>query len=161
MELPSFGLHEIPAAIDPLMLGRDAGTKPHAARDPRSRHGTRAANKPANCVLMLGSIRELALYRAEVLRHHGYEVIAPATEAEAFDLIRRAEFDAAVLSYTLPDRTVEEFALALREHCARCPILAIAQTARADRKIAPDAIVIAEKGPPELLAALRRLLRHD
>src|SRR5690348_11881581 len=52
-------------------------------------------------VLLIGKFRELALYRAEVLRMHGFRVSTPATVAAAMDVIRRREFDIVVLSYTL------------------------------------------------------------
>jgi DNA-binding response OmpR family regulator len=125
---------------------------------PRSRGQKQLAPKQANRVLMLGSIRELALYRAEVLRHYGFEALTPETVEEATSLIRRGNFDVAVLSYTLPDAAVQQLAQSLREHCPHCPILAIAQTIRPDRRIAPDAVVLAKNGPPDLVTALRKLL---
>ena len=144
----------------PLMFGYGNGEE-KSRSERRTSPPKKGPKKNGNRVLMLGSIRELALYRAEVLRHHGYNVVAPETEEEALEQIRRGEFDVVVLSYTLPDRTVEKYAQAVREYCADCPILAIAQTARMDRKIAPDAVVVAEKGPPELVMTLKRVLQRQ
>lgn len=113
-----------------------------------------------NRILMLGRLRELALYRAEVLRHHGFDVLAPETEEEAMSAIRQGNFDVAILSYTLPDTAVRHFAELIRQGCPDCPILAIAQTAQYDRRIEPDSVVLGDKGPGELVAALRRLLEN-
>ena len=106
---------------------------------------------------MLGRLRELALYRAEVLQHHGFEVTAPATEDETIAAIRQANFDIAILSYTLPDAAVRHFVELIRQHNPDSPILVIAQTAQYDRRIEPDSVVVADKGPAELVTALRRL----
>ncbi len=120
--------------------------------------GSQVGKKRTHRVLMLGSNRELALYRAEVLRHHGFEVETPAAPAEALAIIQRGELDVAVLSYTLPDTAVQQFAESVREHCPDRPVVAIAQTMRQDRRIAPDAVVIADNGPTELLTVLRKVL---
>jgi hypothetical protein len=58
---------------------------------------------PGNRVLMIGRIRELALYRAAVLRDRGFEVATPETQQDAIAAIRKGGFDIAVLSYTLPE----------------------------------------------------------
>lgn len=127
-------------------------------RPSRRQEGMRQKN--SNRVLMLGRLRELALYRAEVLQHHGFEVSAPATEAEAISAIEQANFDIAILSYTLPDTAVRHFAELIRQHSPDSPILAIAQTMQYDRRIEPDSVVLGDKGPSELVAALHRLLQN-
>lgn len=58
----------------------------------------------ANRVLLLGRVQELAMYRAEVLRDRGFEVRTSTNKEEALKLIRRADFDVVVLSYTLSER---------------------------------------------------------
>lgn len=138
--------------------GRSVGGDSQAIR-PASRKKEGEPQKQSNRVLMLGRMRELALYRAEVLRSHGFEVIAPETEEEALSAIAHSNFDVAILSYTLPDSSVRQFAELIRQRCPGCSILAIAQTMQYDRRIEPDSIVLADNGPSELLAALRRLLR--
>ena len=130
-----------------------------AAPNERDSRSKRRSNQRGNRVLMVGLVRELALYRAEVLRHSGYEVATPATVEDAFRAIDGSDFDAVILSYTLPNDTVQELAERAREHCPDCPIVAITDNTRPDRRIAPDAVAIAEQGPPGLVAALRRVLR--
>jgi CheY-like chemotaxis protein len=115
--------------------------------------------KLGNRVLMLGRLRELALYRAEFLGHAGYITIVPGDEDEAFRILHNVQFDAIVLSYTLPDELVQRFAEAAREFCPDCPVIAITHTNTIDRRIAPDAIAIANEGPAALLSALRRVLQ--
>jgi CheY-like chemotaxis protein len=112
-----------------------------------------------NRILMVGRIRELALYRAEVLRHAGFEVRTPEDIEAARAIIERGDLDVAVLSYTLPNNTVQEIADQVREHCPDCPIIAIAESGRVDRRIAPEAIALAADGPPGLLSALDRVLK--
>jgi CheY-like chemotaxis protein len=116
---------------------------------------------PGKRILLLGRLQELALYRAEVLRDRGFDVRTSTDREEGLKLIRRGDFDAVVLSYTLSNDTVEELAEEIREHCPTCPLVVIAQTSRTDRKIAPDAVALADDGPKALIAALRRVLRHN
>lgn len=113
-----------------------------------------------NRVLMLGLVRELALYRAEVLRARGFDVTVCTSEEEAVRLIRSHDFDVAVLSYTLPDSTVRELADRIREHCPECPVIAIANTKLPDRAVKPDQTVLADRGPAALIQALRKVLRQ-
>jgi hypothetical protein len=109
-------------------------------------------------VLLFGKHRELALYRAEVLRHSGFRVVIPRTRQEAIDAVRHGDFDAAILSYTLSADTVEELAELVRQHCPTCPLITISQERTRDPRIDPDVIVLAEDGPPALLTALRQVL---
>ncbi|MBV9073172.1 MAG: response regulator [Acidobacteria bacterium] len=111
----------------------------------------------ANRVLLIGRLWELALYRAEVLRSHGFRVITPRTVSEAVEEIRRSEFDIAVLSYTLSNEVVEHLAEQVREHCPSCPLIVIADSQRFDKRISPTQTVIADEGPAALIAALRRV----
>lgn len=109
-------------------------------------------------ILLFGNNRELALYRAEVLNYSGFTVSIPRTRQEAVDSIRRGDFDAAILSYTLSGDTVEELAELVRQHCPDCPLITISQERTRDPKIGPDATVLADDGPPALLSTLRRVL---
>jgi hypothetical protein len=111
-------------------------------------------------VLLFGKHRELALYRAEVLRHSGFRVVIPRTRQEAVDAVRHGDFDAAILSYTLSAETVEELAELVRQQCPTCPLITISQERTHDPRIDPDVIVLAEDGPPALLKALRRVLGY-
>ncbi|HET9181786.1 MAG TPA: hypothetical protein VFP59_06615 [Candidatus Angelobacter sp.] len=67
--------------------------------------------------MIVGQLFELALYRAEVLRNRGFDVITPKTKAEAVATIEDVEFDALVLSYTLPTETAEELVELVRQKC--------------------------------------------
>jgi CheY-like chemotaxis protein len=111
-------------------------------------------------ILLLGRMQELALYRAEVLRDRGFEVRTSTDRAEALKLIQRGGFGAVVLSYTLSSEIVEELAEEIREYCPHCPLVVIAQTTHIDRKIAPDAVALADDGPKALISALRRVFRQ-
>jgi DNA-binding response OmpR family regulator len=112
-------------------------------------------------VLLVGRIRELALYRAEVLGAHGFRVLTPDTIADALRVIRRNEFDIAVFTYTLSSDLVEELAEQVRQHCPRCPLIVISDSARVDARIFPDETVLADDGPAALIAALRRVTRNE
>ena len=116
-------------------------------------------NSSSNRILLLGRIQELALYRAEVLRDRGFEVRTSTDKEQAIKLIRSRDFDAVVLSYTLSNDTVEELTEEIREQCPNCPLVVIAQTERFDRKIAPDAVALADDGPRALVSALQKVLQ--
>lgn len=109
---------------------------------------------------MLGRVRELALYRAEVLRGKGFQVEISVSKDHALELIRRGNYDVVVLSYTLPDDVVRELADEMREYCPDCPIIAIANTGVPDRAIRPDRMVLADQGPAALISALQEILRR-
>ena len=114
-----------------------------------------------NRVFLFGRLRELALYRAEVLRTEGFTVLIPDTKEEAVAAIRRASFDVAILTYTLSSDTVQELAELIREYSPEAPLIAISTSRKEDREINPDEIVIADEGPAALIAALRRATRTN
>ena len=116
------------------------------------------ASEP-NRVLMLGSVRELALYQAEVLHLHGFHAQIATNREQALDLIRLAEYDVVVVSYTLPDAVVRELSAEMRECGPQCPVIAIANTRLPDRTINPDKMILADEGPAALINALRQVLR--
>jgi len=142
------------AAIE---YGPRKNPRPEAAKK-RSRSTRRTSGSR---VLLFGRIRELALYRAEVLRDRGFSVTIPRDNQEALKIIRHGDFDIAVLSYTLPSDTVQQIAELVREYRPDCPLIAISETGRVDRRVDPDETVIADDGPPALLAALRRVTRES
>ena len=110
-------------------------------------------------VLLFGKMRELALYRAEVLKSMGYTVLVPETKADAIATIDRGGFEVAILSYTLASDTVKELADRIRQKCPGCPLLTISQNSTTDAMVEPDEVVLAELGPPGLVAALRRAMK--
>jgi DNA-binding response OmpR family regulator len=125
----------------------------------QSKRGTPRKLK-GNRVLLFGRFRELALYRAEVLRSQGFAVVTPFSREESIAAVRRGHFDIAILTYTLSSETVQELAELVREYCPECPIIAISTSKKEDREIDPDEIVLADEGPPALLAALRKVTRR-
>lgn len=132
-------------------------TQTHA-RGAADRTENRAAT--GTRVLLVGRIRELALYRAEVLRTHGYRVLTPSTVEEAMHDIRRGQFDVAVLTYTLSSDVVEELTQLIREYRPEARLVAIADRHTQDRKIRPDETILADDGPAALISALRRLTQQ-
>lgn len=138
--------------------------KRRASAGPRSRSGQRKklnnGSASGKKILLLGRLRELALYRAEVLRQYGFEVIIPSNLAEAVVAIESGELGAVILSYTLSSKTVEEMAEIVKQKCPECALITISQTGMVDRRIAPDEVVIADHGPAALVAALQRALRN-
>jgi crotonobetainyl-CoA:carnitine CoA-transferase CaiB-like acyl-CoA transferase len=133
---------------------RPRGTPQKHKRKQRSRK----PNDPRR-VLMYGKILELALYRAEVLRARGFNVIIPRTKADAISAIEDGEFDAIVISYTLSSDTAEEIAELARQKCPGCPVITISETGKADRRLRPDVIVRADEGPSGLVKALEHAFR--
>jgi Response regulator containing CheY-like receiver, AAA-type ATPase, and DNA-binding domains len=127
----------------------------------RFKHGPDRRTTSGNRVLLVGRLRELALYRAEVLSAHGFRVTTPTTTEDAMRGIRRNEFDIAVLTYTLSTDLVEELAEQVRQHCPRCPLIVISDSPRVDQRIFPDETVLADDGPAALIAALRRVIRTE
>jgi hypothetical protein len=142
-----------------------AGDRPENLFDHTSRAVERSRTlrrkTKGNRVLMFGRIRELALYRAAVLRDRGFEVSTPETREEAIAAIRRGHFDVVVLTYTLSNEIVLELGELVREYCPDCPIVVIANTRRLDREIKPDVIVRADDGPAALIDALHRTRQLD
>ena len=112
-----------------------------------------------NRVLLLGKQRELALYRAAVLRDRGFEVKTPPDLNQAIAEITSGAYDVAVLSYTLSSNEVERMAELVRQACPNCPLVSISTTGRVDRKINPDETVLADDGPSGLIRVLQRLRR--
>jgi DNA-binding response OmpR family regulator len=149
----------VPRFIPLFAATQKKSTRSLAPSSSKSRNA-RESNS-ANRVLLFGSIRELALYRAEVLSNRGFTVVTPRNKQEAKDAIRNGQFDIAVLTYTLSSDTVQELAQLLREYCPTCPLVAITASGKDDPVIQPDATVIADEGPVALVAALRRLLRRQ
>ena len=162
------------ATSSPLMIAGILGNYPS---DPRIVFGANHPKQPAslknkgntgsphktterNRVLMLGSIRELALYRAEVLQQHGFHVHIATNRDQGMDLIHAGNYDVVVVSYTLPDQVVREFADEMREYCPECPVIAISNAHRPDPIIRPDQMILADEGPAALLSALRHVLRR-
>ena len=150
-----YSTYVLPARAMLTKGGRVSGS---AGRHPKPSNPTLGRGK-APAVLIVGEMRELLLYRAEVLRHSGFRVITPENKKEAIEAIQRGGFDVAVLSYTLSSDTVEELAERIRQNSPECPVISIARSGAVDRRLHPDEVAVGEEGPPALLAALERALR--
>lgn len=72
--------------------------------------------------MLFGRLRELALYRAEVLRMSGFTALIPETKEEAAEILKSCALDVAVLSYTLPSSTIDELSDILRDTCPDIPL---------------------------------------
>jgi hypothetical protein len=149
-----------PIECDYKLFSGENSSSQFGSRFPERRRSARRKTK-GNRVLMFGRIRELALYRAAVLRDRGFDVVTPGTREEAVAAIRGGGFDMAVLSYTLSNEMVQELAELVREYCPDCPIIAISGNRRMDREIRPDEMVSADDGPAGLIAALRKVMRPN
>jgi len=151
----SFELDRLPALAKAGKRQRSSPETRNSTAAKQSKYGDAGSR-----VLLLGRIQELAMYRAEVLRDRGFEVRTSTDREEALKLIRRGDFDAVVLSYTLSSDMVEELADEIRENCPQCPLVVIARSLKLDRKVAPDAVALADDGPKALISALRRVLQR-
>jgi hypothetical protein len=120
-------------------------------------HANKNGKTPGMRVMLFGRLRELALYRAEVLRMSGFTTIIPETKEEAADILKRCALDVAVFSYTLPSAVVEELSDLLRDYCPDIPLVSISDKRWNDRRISPTELVVADDGPAALIAALRRV----
>ena len=133
--------------------------RPRASQTARGgKHQFRRAERPKR-VLIFGRNFELALYRAEVLRSHGYSVVTPKTKADAIRAIVDGEFDALVLSYTVESETAEELVHLVRDKCPECPLITISDSGTADHKLRPDLVVRANDGPAGLLKVVQKAFR--
>src|SRR5437764_9144381 len=93
---------EIPSALNigeiPACSSAGSSGKPPRRQSPgKGKDKLSAKQKTAN-VLLFGKLRELALYRAEVLSNHGFTATIPNSRAEAMAAIRNGGFDAVVLT---------------------------------------------------------------
>ena len=145
----------------PLWAGEHDGAKHNNRKSSSGKGKDPHSQQLRNRVLLFSGIWEVALYRAEVLRGNGFQVLTPRSKQEAIQAIKHGDLDLAVLTYTLPNETVHELAELLRESCPGCPLITISDSGRVDNKIAPDATVVAEQGPAGLIEALRRFTKPE
>jgi|SRR5581483_5468465 len=111
-------------------------------------------------VLVIGTIKELAIYRAQVISDLGFEVTIQTDVDTAVTSIQDLKFDIAILSYTLPSAAVEKLADLVRSSCPTCPLITISEKPWIDRRIHPDAVAIADEGPRGLIRALRQVTQR-
>lgn len=159
---PAFGpaMIEISSQI-PVCAGEHDGPKHNHQKSSSGKGTDPHSQQLGNRVLLFSGIWEVALYRAEVLRGNGFQVLTPRSKQEAIQAIKHGDLDVAVLTYTLPNETVHELAELLRENCPGRPLITISDSGRVDNKIAPDATVVADQGPAGLIEALRRFTKPE
>lgn len=146
------------AALPHHVLARVPGD---ASPERRAGSKIRKAEKTGgNRVLMFGANRELAMYRAEVLRQRGYEVFIAGDVREAMETMQPRNVDVVVVTYTLPSAMVEEIVELLSQFCPDCRLITIAQSSRPDPRIPANAVVEAGQGPKALIEALDRVLNR-
>ncbi len=119
------------------------------------------ARRDGDRVLVVGRQQELALYRAEVLRQAGFSVSIAEDVEGAIRIMQRGAFDAVVLSYTLPSADLHYLADAARDYRSDSAVVVVCKSTTVDRRIAPDAIALAEDGPAGLVAALKQVLEEN
>lgn len=153
---------ELPNAIDSevfVQSGNPSRPNKSAGSGKKSRRNRVADSN--DTILLFGRMRELALYRAEVLKTRGFGVITPETKDDAIAAIEEGHFDVAVLSYTLSSDTVEELTELLRQKCPGCPLITISDTGNLDTRLRPERTVLAHEGPAALIKALRQVLQRQ
>lgn len=119
--------------------------------------------KIAMTVLMLGTQVDLGHYRAEFLQSHGIgvRVVFPESKAAALSAIRGGNFDAAILSYTLPNEIAKELVELIDQVCPDCPLIAITRQRWEDREFKPDETVLDTDPPQTLLEVLARISKRN
>ena len=159
----------VPSFLSPLRPAGDSITPVLApprklarstARDAGSSLSKQKKDAQRTTVFLFGELRELALYRADVLESKGFQVMIPRTKAEAISAIQSGHFQIAILSYTLDSATVQELAELIRQHCPECPLVTISKNAIPDRYVVPDEVVNSELGPSGLVEAVQRVAKR-
>ena len=114
-------------------------------------------------VLMLATQVELGHYRAEFLQSHGVgvKVVFPESKAAAVSAIRGGNFDAVILSYTIPNEIAKELVELIDQVCPECPLIAITRERWEDREFNPDQTVLDTDPPQTLLEALARVSKRN
>jgi CheY-like chemotaxis protein len=146
-------------SVTPVLAPHKKVARP-MGRASRSSPSKQKKEAQRTTVFLFGELRELALYRADVLESKGFEVMLPRTKAEAISAIQSGHFHIAILSYTLDSTTVQELAELIRQHCPECPLVTISKNAIPDRSVVPDEVVNSELGPSGLVEAVQRVAKR-
>ena len=137
-------------------VGLSSRVPPPGSIPPNARERELQTKVGRGCrVLLLGSHRELSLYRAAFLKTHGFDVDLPQGRNEVFRRIQEGGFDMVLLSYTLSSESVLDYTDMVREFCPACPLIVISKSGTEDKRVSPDAVVKADDGPEALLLAMR------
>jgi DNA-binding NtrC family response regulator len=110
-------------------------------------------------VLLVGYIPELLLERERTLRSAGYEVTVGPSLAIAAAAIQQEFFDAAVLSFSVPEEDRKQLARSLKEVQPKAKILMTYFDSVKNTELA-DALMPTTASAEELLRAVNHLLRE-
>jgi DNA-binding NtrC family response regulator len=110
-------------------------------------------------VLLVGYIPELLLERERTLRSAGYEVTVGASLATAAAAIEQEFFDAAVLSFSVPEEDRKQLARALKNVQPEAKILMTYFDSLKNTELA-DALMPTTASAEELVRAVNHLLRE-
>lgn len=105
-------------------------------------------------ILLLDPDSEAGLLRFRVLQLAGFQVILPASRAEALQYIRRRRFDALVFCYSLSSDTAQELSELFRQRNPGAAVISVGKGQWQDMKIDLDAAVRGGDGPDRLLEAI-------
>jgi DNA-binding NtrC family response regulator len=110
-------------------------------------------------VLLVGYIPELLLERERTLRSAGYEVTVGPSLATAAAAIEQEFFDAAVLSFSVPEEDRNQLARALKNVQPEAKILMTYFDSLKNTELA-DALMPTTASAEELVRAVNHLLRE-
>ncbi|HWS18465.1 MAG TPA: hypothetical protein VN223_10625 [Candidatus Elarobacter sp.] len=110
-------------------------------------------------VLLVGYIPELLLERERTLRSAGYEVTVGPSLATASAAIQQEFFDAAVLSFSVPEEDRKQLARALKNVQPEAKILMTYFDSLKNTELA-DALMPTTASAEELVRAVNHLLRE-
>lgn len=122
----------------------------------RAANHTEGAQEPPS-VLLLSEDTELSLLRAYVLRKAGYSVSRASSRQDALNLLK-SRCDALVISHSLPQESIREFAEHFRAENPNAPVIGIIKGSWQDLKIEMDGTANGENGPEVLLEAVAAAL---
>src|SRR5438270_8421067 len=111
-------------------------------------------------LLLLSADPELALLREHVLAHAGFLVARAGSRQEALHLLEEKEFDALVISYSLPGENLVEMTELFRAHNPNSPIVCVVKGRWQDLKIEFDSTITGEEGPAALIEAVETVLNR-
>ena len=112
-------------------------------------------------VLLLGSDKELSLFRVHILEAAGMQVTYPETKHAAVNAILMGGFDVILISYTLSNQSAEELLELAHQNCPKCPVIAISETGWEDNRLKPDITITADQGPKGMLDAIAQAQRRS
>lgn len=117
----------------------------------------KAGGQKGGSVLLLSSDRELSLLREYALQQAGFAVARADSRQEALRLLG-GEYDALVVSYSLPGENLAEFTEQFRTANPSSAVIGVAKGKWQDLGISADFTVIGDDGPEALLEVVESAL---